>query len=536
MSDYDIGKAFESIEDEIMASMMRNLSRHRAEETAMGLNWSQWQVEQLKALKDFKSRNAKKYPGQFRDINDRIPEIIRAQRKAGQADQEVEILEAMKQGHKPPAKKMKTTKQAKLDAQFFTTNDRKMNALIKATTDDMKKAETSILRRANDQYRKIIYNAQVYANSGAGTYAKAVDMATKDFLSAGINSIEYKNGSRHTVSDYADMAIRTASKRAYLTGEGEKRKEMGEHLVIMNKRGAPCPKCLPFVGKIMIDDVWSGGSKEDGNYPLMSTAINAGLYHPRCQDSHSTYFVGITKADGTYTRKEIKDIEEENKQEAKEQYAIRQEKKYERLAKYSLDEENIARYETKREEWLEFSTKGRIDNTIMARKVIESNTYSRKINKLPEDDAVRKNIKLEMIKMIKHRSGTLFEDLIFINSKTGELKRSDQFEKIRAAKPTRKMLQMLNQTEDDVIIGIHNHPGSTVPSFSDIAVANIRKYKYGLIAAHDGNIFKYWIIGQIDKFIYDLAVANLNREGYTKDSLQKFCREVHDAGVGMEVL
>lgn len=278
--DYDIGAAFEAIEDEITDSMMRNLKKHRAEETATGLNWSQWQVEQLKALEDFKKRNAQKYPEQFKDINGRIDGIIRSQREAGQADQEVEILEAIKQGHKLPTAKMKTPKQAKMDAQFFTTNDRKLNALIKATTDDMQKAETSILRRANDQYRKIIYNAQVYANTGAGTYAKAVDMATKDFLSAGINSIEYKNGSRHTVSDYADMALRTASKRAYLQGEGEKRKEMGEHLVIMNKRGAPCPKCLPFVGKILIDDVWSGGDASDGNYPLMSSAISAGLYHP----------------------------------------------------------------------------------------------------------------------------------------------------------------------------------------------------------------------------------------------------------------
>ena len=110
-------------------------------------------------------------------------------------------------------------------------------------------------------------------------------MVPKDFLNAGIDCIEYANGSRHTIADYADMAIRTASKRAYLQGEGTKRQEWGLHLVIMNKRGSPCPKCLPFVGKIMIDDVWSGGPK-DGispvtgvKYPLMSTAIAAGLYH-----------------------------------------------------------------------------------------------------------------------------------------------------------------------------------------------------------------------------------------------------------------
>ena len=78
--------------------------------------------------------------------------------------------------------------------------------------DDMKKAETAVLRMANDQYRKVIFNAQVYANTGAGTYEKAVDMATKDFLSAGLNCVEYVNGARHTLADYADMAIRTACK------------------------------------------------------------------------------------------------------------------------------------------------------------------------------------------------------------------------------------------------------------------------------------------------------------------------------------
>lgn len=38
---------------------------------------------------------------------------------------------------------------------------------------------------SNDKYRKAIFNAQVYANTGAGTYEKAVDMACKDMLNAG---------------------------------------------------------------------------------------------------------------------------------------------------------------------------------------------------------------------------------------------------------------------------------------------------------------------------------------------------------------
>ena len=215
----------------------------------------------------------------------------------------------------------------------------------------MEKAETAVLRRANDQYRKVIYNTQVYANTGAGTYEKAVDMATKDFLSAGLNCVVYANGARHTLADYADMAIRTASKRAYLQGEGMKRQEWGLHLVIMNKRGSPCPQCLPFVGKIMIDDVWSGGSRKDGLYPLMSEAIEAGLYHPRCKDSHTTYFPGITTVDPKYNPDEIRNLEDQAIQEARQQYAERQEKRFGRLADFSLDPENQKRYAVKQEKW-----------------------------------------------------------------------------------------------------------------------------------------------------------------------------------------
>ena len=71
----------------------------------------------------------------------------------------------------------------------------------------MEAAETAVLRKAIDDYRKAIFNAQVYANTGAGTYEKAVDMATRT-CSRGLNCVEYANGARHTLADYADMAIR----------------------------------------------------------------------------------------------------------------------------------------------------------------------------------------------------------------------------------------------------------------------------------------------------------------------------------------
>lgn len=273
--EYDIYKALQRIENELIESMIRNFDRHRAEEEKEGDEWTAWQAEELKALEQYKRRNLKKYQGKFGKLNAEIENLIRLMRQTGKASQEVGILEALKKGYEVS----KEIRKATTEGRFFKVNDRKLNALIKATINDMEKAEHAVLRMANDKYRKIIFDAQVYASLGAGTYEQAIDMATKDMLSAGLNCVEYKNGVRHTLSNYARMAIKTANKRAYLMGEGEKRAEWGVHTVIIKKRGNACPLCLPFVGKVMIDDVYSGGSSRDGPYPLLSAAMAAGLYH-----------------------------------------------------------------------------------------------------------------------------------------------------------------------------------------------------------------------------------------------------------------
>lgn len=345
-TEYDIEEAFRAIEDELIASMMRNLEGHRAEEIEEGYNWTQWQVEQLKALEKYKAQNKKMFLSKFSDINDSIDAMIFAARQEGGTEQEQKILRALKKG----LKASKVSQGA--EGAFFRLNTRKLNALIKATKSDFSRAEKAMLRMSEDKYRQIIFNAQVYANTGAGTYEKAVDMATKDFLKAGINCIEYANGARHTMKDYAKMAIQTANKRAYLTGEGEMRQSWGISTVIMNKRANACPKCLPFVGKILIDDVWSGGKSSDGPYPLMSSAMAAGLYHPNCKDVHTTYFHELDdEPDSKFTKEELEQVKEDYKQDQKRQYAGRMVEQFNRLSKYSLDPDNKKMYGVRKEQW-----------------------------------------------------------------------------------------------------------------------------------------------------------------------------------------
>lgn len=345
MSDYNIKEAFERIENELIDSMMRNFSRHRAEETKEGYNWTQWQAEQLKSLEEYRKHNAKKFGKRFKTINSKVEEMIRTAKVDGNASQEAEILEAVKDGFKAPKKPS-----AHSTAEFFKVNDRKLDALIKSTTDDLKRAETAVLRMSNDKYRKAIFNAQVAMNTGAVTYEKAVDIACKDMLNAGLNCVEYKNGARHTLSDYADMAVKTANKRAYLRGEGKKRAEWGVSLVVVNSRQGGCPDCAKYIGKVFVDDVYSNGKKSDGNYPLLSTAIKNGLFHPRCKDSTSTYYEEITTLEPV-TPEEEAEMNRRERLEEKQQYAQRQAERFDRRAEYSLDKDNKRIAQTRAYEW-----------------------------------------------------------------------------------------------------------------------------------------------------------------------------------------
>lgn len=357
-TDYDIGKAFERIENEIFDSMIRNLEHHRIMESVDGFDYAQWQALQLKSLERFRKFNKKKCGLYFDDINDSLEYAIEQAYQIGGFDEEIDILNQIIRSTKgAPKGKLRTIyrklarkhisskgKKIEYDNSFFLLNTPKMEALQKATKADMQKAEQAMLRRSNDQYRKIIYDSQMAHASGAYSYNQAVDMATRDFLRSGINCIEYSDGKRVNIADYSRMVLRTANKRAALTAQGAVRDELNLHLVRLNANGQACPKCMRWRNTILIDDVYSGGSKADGDYPLLSEAMAQGLFHPNCRDSLSTYIPGVSRDNAPVTSADQKKALAQYNAEQKVQMSERQAKKYKRLAKFSLDEDNKKKY------------------------------------------------------------------------------------------------------------------------------------------------------------------------------------------------
>ena len=341
---YDAGKAFARIEHELIASMMRNLERHKVEEVELGIEWAQWQALQIANLEQYVRENALRHGKEFDKINAEIEKAIANAYDQGGADAEAAILKAIGKGWEPPVG---------ITGSFFGMPEQRIGALIAATHGDLMKAEHAVLRRAQDIYRETIFDAQVYAASGAGTYAKAIDMATSDFLHKGIDCITYSNGSKHTIQEYAAMAVRTAVKRAAFVGEGDKRKEWGVHTVFVNYRTDACADCMEFCGEVLIDDVYSGGTEaeaKEGGYTLVSEAMDAGLFHPNCRDTMSTWFEGVN--DPPHPTQAQKRAAEEREQE---QQAVNNaeanERMYDRLAEFTLDEQRAEQYAEKAGEW-----------------------------------------------------------------------------------------------------------------------------------------------------------------------------------------
>lgn len=533
--DYDVEEAFRAIENELINSMMRNLSHHRAEEMKEGLNWTSWQAEQLKALNVYKQKNQKKFTKIFADINRNIEKSILLHRRTGETEQEKAILEAIKKGAKLTHKAGST-----IEGAFFRINDRKLDALLNEVNSSMRKAETAMLRMANDQYRKVIFNSQVYYNSGAGTYEKAVDMATKDFLSRGINCIQYKNGARVNIASYAGMALRTANTRAYCQGEGAKRQEWGITTVIVNKRGLPCPKCGRWIGKILIDDVWSGGKASDGPYPLMSQAMAGGLYHPNCKDGHTTYFPGISDKPEKVTKKEMKQAVIAEKQESRENLIQRNIDKFDRLSNYSLDEENKKIYVSRANAWnnIKKSQKGinfgkalesgNINNKRVGNNNVDLNKmkeeFGKKFNQLTNDSATNDALRKYAKAMLIHRNGTDGEDLYIISKKSGKILFSKtNSNNILGVELNREEIELIRQMP--LKIGIHNHPTNILPTGSDFVVAGYRKYDFGLVITHDLKVFQYkvgnrpfpatYLDNKVDKYMgknYNLPILEAQRK------------------------
>lgn len=331
MTPEQIAKLFQDMEEDLFRSMARNLQAHEEWEEDEGFQWEQWQAMQIKGLRKYREE---------------IQGIVNHTYKKAKPEMEKLLKEAYHKAGKDSMEWLKRYSTHKYSQKFFGVPP-SMTTLLNDVLNDVEQTRYAAINRMNTGYVNTIQKADIMMQSGSYTLPQAVDMAAKDFVSAGLNCVEYRNGARVGIDSYLEMALRTSAYESARIAEGVKRDEWGEHLVISNVINTTCPACARWQGRVLIDDVYSNG-KPDGKHLRLSVAKANKFLHPNCRHKPRTYIEGITEIPKQPDK--VKNKEQYNA-EQKQRYYERNIRKYKRLRDCALDDENKAKYQGKVKEW-----------------------------------------------------------------------------------------------------------------------------------------------------------------------------------------
>lgn len=327
---YDINMVFAELEQELILSFKRNMHKYTDNTSDM------WQAMKMKDLEIYR-REVAKYIDESTKQAKRLSKMIIKDEFLSGADKVDKFMKQFKLSVKPSA-----------ENDFFRLNRRKLNTMLETVYNDLDKASHAVYRQMDDVYRQTLFKAEIAKNSGVFTPEQAVDVATKDFLEKGINCIKYANGAHVNIASYAEMVVRTSGKRANMMAEGARNQEWGVTTIQITQHGSTCPLCSAWQGRVLIDDVYSGGKASDGDYPLLSTAMAEGLFHPNCRHGSGTFFEGISNAPQPLKQSEV---EEKYQKEQEQRYNERKIREWKRKANGSMDEGNRRKAEEKVKYW-----------------------------------------------------------------------------------------------------------------------------------------------------------------------------------------
>lgn len=529
---YDLSNIYQDMELDLVNSLKRNLVKHIDDEKKEGFKYEMWQSAKLRDIEMFRQENRDIIKSYKPEIEKLIEDSILASYDTGVnkvvndvvdvsdklIDKDIKInLPTKIEPVIPPNTEHLTPKQEVIfenstrtkEGVFFKTNNEKLKAIIVESKKTINKPTANILRYQEDQYRRIIFKTQIKLVNGSMTLEQAIDEATKEFLKNGISNIRYRDGKSVNIADYAAMCLRTSNHKAFLTGQGAKRKELGITTVLVSQHGTACPLCIPWQNEILIDDVFSGGKKEDGPYQLVSKAVSEGLLHVNCMHDLLTYIDGVTKRPKTIDPAETEERYKIKQDLRKLERGIRKQK---RIVAGTIDIDNYNKEKIK----LERLEKGYKD-FLKEHKDFRGNDNRLKVEGLSNKDLkehekellkpaiddkikeIRKYTKsdehtkfdIAAKKVIEHGIKTGNEGLMWLDLKGNEIIEfvTGDSSKVNITKDT---INYLASLEKNSVISLHNHPGSSSFSSSDMDVAcRIESVKEMRVIGHDGT--KYFL-------------------------------------------
>ncbi len=161
-----------------------------------------------------------------------------------------------------------------------------------------------------------------------------------------------------------------------------------------------------------------------------------------------------------------------------------------------------------------------IEKTKVNWRSVNGERWKKNFDEITRNDSVNRTMRNVSEQMLKHRDGTFYESLYLINAKTGQIEGFNTKSNLKLKVALNdEMKEVLKNPELD-LIGIHNHPFSSIPSLSDLnAIAKRSNQSMGVIICHDGTIFTYTKPKcEISKQVYNASLTKHNR--YSKITME----------------
>ena len=159
--------------------------------------------------------------------------------------------------------------------------------------------------------------------------------------------------------------------------------------------------------------------------------------------------------------------------------------------------------------------------------------YKKAFEKLKESPEVTQSLVNYSRLVLKHRDGTLYEDMFYVDSETNRMLIQKNYNVKQECMPTKVMVDLVTDKPGKVI-AVHNHAQSMPPSAADLSSSV--KYKYGLIICHDGGIFKYKFQAGANASEIDFLLDRLARVRAKGGDIDPIVAELNSKGLDFEVL
>lgn len=354
----------------------------------------------------------------------------------------------------------------------------------------------------------------------------------------GFMTVQYGSGERAyqvSLDAYAEMVARSTTREAGNMARETQLKENGYDLMKMSVHFPTCEVCARLQGRVY------SISGEDKRFPSIVRVYRNGYrnVHPNCRHIMAPFIEEFRTEDEMQTEiaesnKPFVDPRPEvekklyNEEQAKNR-RIRQDRyQYERY-KARLGEDAPKSFSAFRrmkrvegEAWENLQGKYKeLGKTVVDWKYIQSSEWEDKFKSITPAPPVNVQIKNLAEQILKHRQGTFYEDMYVIDANTGKLKGFQTQSKTAFQVDTNDSLRTaFNNAEDNSLIGIHNHPKSSIPSLGDLnAIVSRSSMKQGVIICHDGTIFTYTKPKAIiSEFEYERYLTKHNR--YSKMTME----------------